>query len=49
MVIQQTRRPEDVPASLLEAHAADLTAQQEWENELSKAALTSRVSEQVNY
>lgn len=46
MVIQQTRRPEDVPASLLEAHAADLTAQQEWENELSKAALTSRVSEQ---
>lgn len=46
VVSQQTKRPQDVPASLLEAHAADLTAQQEWENELSKAALTSRVSEQ---
>ncbi|CAI9731695.1 Hypothetical predicted protein [Octopus vulgaris] len=49
LVTKQTVRHNDVLASLLEVNAKEITAQQELENELSKAALTSRISEQEYY
>ncbi|GAB1601523.1 coiled-coil domain-containing protein 22 homolog [Argonauta hians] len=49
VVSKQPVRHRDTLASLLELNATQVTAQQELEIELSKAALTSRVSEQEYY
>ena len=46
-ITNQTLHHCDTPASVMEQLAADITAQQEWENEWNQAGLASRLSEQV--
>lgn len=46
-VTAQLSRPSSVVASILEQHAAELSAAQEWESEWNAQGLLSRLSPQV--